>query len=153
MIVRTIAAKEIEKYMPHRPPMVWIDDVLEFSEKAGTCRVVLKMDAHYMDESGLRASACLEFIAQAHGFISVCHHIYVLNPDSKPLSKAYLASFKDARLASPEILRTLRTGDELQVYIEGVRTMGQIVMFTGRVKRGDLLLCEAQLKTFKEYSE
>jgi predicted hotdog family 3-hydroxylacyl-ACP dehydratase len=151
-ITRTIPVKEIEPYLPHRPPMVWIDEVLVFSEKAGECRVVLREDGLYMGEHGLRATSCLEFIAQAYGFISVCHHIHIMDPNSKPLSKAFLASIKDAKLPTPETLGRLRAGDELRVTIDGVRQMGPIVLFNGHIHSGDLLICEAQMKVFKEYS-
>ncbi len=132
--------------------MVWVDDVLQFSEKAGVCRVRLKIDAHYMDaEQRLRPTSCLEFIAQAYGFISVCHHIYILDPNSKPLSKAFLASIKNAKLPSLEILSQLRAGDDLTISVTGVRQMGPIVLFLGNVSRGDLVVCEAEMKVFKEY--
>ena len=150
-ITRTIPVVEVEKYLPHRPPMVWIDDVLSFSEKEGECRLRLKADGHYMDQEVLRPTAFLEFIAQAYGFISVCHHIHILDPNSKPLRKAFLASIKEAALPTTEVLRTLKAGDTLNVTIDGVRQMGPIVLFTGRVKCADQLLCEAQMKVFKEY--
>jgi predicted hotdog family 3-hydroxylacyl-ACP dehydratase len=149
----TIRVKEIEKYLPHRPPMVWIDEVTSFSERAGECRLKLRADGLYMDENGLRPSSCLEFIAQAYGFISVCHHIYILDPNSKPLSKAFLASVKDAELPSAAVLREVVVGDELTISISGVRQMGPIVLFNGKISRGDLVLCEAQLKVFKEYQQ
>jgi len=148
-----IPVKDIEKYLPHRPPMVWIDEVISFSEKAGECKVVLRADGLYMDQHGLRPTSCLEFIAQAYGFISVCHHIYILDPNSKPLSKAFLASMKDAHLPPPEVLQQLRPGDELSIMISGVRQMGPIVIFNGRITRGELLVSESQMKVFKEYQQ
>jgi predicted hotdog family 3-hydroxylacyl-ACP dehydratase len=150
---RAIPVKEIEKYLPHRPPMVWIDEVISFSEKAGECRVRLQADGHYMDRESLRSTSCLEFIAQAYGFISVCHHIYILDPNSKPLSKAFLASMKDARLPSVDILSQVQAGDQLSITVQGVRQMGPIVMFHGQVKKGDLVVCQAQMKVFKEYQQ
>lgn len=150
-ITRTIPVLEVEKYLPHRPPMVWIDEVLSFSEKEGECRLRLKADGHYMDHETLRPTACLEFIAQAYGFISVCHHIHILDPQSKPLSKAFLASIKEAVLPTENILRQLKADDVLSITIDGVRQMGPIVLFDGRVKCGDQLVCEAQMKVFKEY--
>jgi predicted hotdog family 3-hydroxylacyl-ACP dehydratase len=149
--VLPISVKEVEKYLPHRPPMVWIDEVLAFSEKSGECRLRLQADAHYLDAGHLRPSCCLEFIAQAYGFISVCHHIYILDPRSKPLSKAFLASIKDAVLPTAEVLETVGPGDEIRIVISGVRQMGPIVLFQGRVARGDLILCETEMKVFKEY--
>lgn len=133
--------------------MVWIDEVLSFSERAGHCRVRLKADGHYMGGNGLRPTSCLEFVAQAYGFISVCHHIYILDPKSKPLSKAFLASIKDTDLPDEATLAEVRPGDELIITIDGVRQMGPIVSFKGRIQHRDRVLCEAQMKVFKEYSQ
>lgn len=148
---QVVPVQEIFQYLPHRPPMVWIDEVISFAEKSGECRVRLNADGLYMDDVGLRATSCLEFIAQAYGFISVCHHIFTLDPKSKPLSKAFLASMRNAELPSLGTLSHVKVGDVISITIDGVRQMGPIVMFKGVVKRGDLLLCEAQMKIFKEY--
>src|SRR5207302_215519 len=129
------------------------DEVMSFSEKAGECRVRLKEDGLYFGERGLRPTSCLEFIAQAYGFISVCHHIYMLDPKSKPLSKAFLASMKEVDLPGDEVLNKISPGDLLIITINGVRQMGPIVMFKGQVKLNHQLLCEAQMKVFKEYEQ
>jgi predicted hotdog family 3-hydroxylacyl-ACP dehydratase len=151
-MTQNVRVADIIPYLPHRPPMVWIDEVLHFSEKSGECRVRLSAEGHYMGDLGLlRPTSCLEFIAQAYGFISVCHHIYILDPNSKPLSKAFLASMKDAKLPSDEALNSIKPGDVLTITIAGVRQMGPIVLFNGRVDCGDLELCTAQMKVFKEY--
>ena len=132
--------------------MVWIDEVTGYSEKAGECRVRLKTDGFYMAPGGrLRPTSCLEFIAQAYGFISVCHHIFILNPDSKPLSKAFLASVKDARIPGGDILQQLHPGDLLTIKISGVRQMGPIVMFSGEVLK-DAQLRETDAAVLAEYA-
>lgn len=149
---RVVPVATIERYLPHRPPMVWIDDVLSFSEKQGHCRVRLKSDGLYMDTDGLRPTAFIEFIAQAYGFMSVCHHIYIMDPNSKPLTKAFLASIKEAKLPQQNELANIGAGDELVITINGVRQRGSIVMFKGIVSCGERLLCEAEMKVFKEYA-
>ena len=153
VIERVIPVREVEKYLPHRPPMVWIDEVVRFSEKAGECRVTLKADGLYMGAEGLRPTSFLEFVAQAYGFISVCHHVYILDPNSKPLSKAFLASIKNTELPDRATLAELRPGDTLNITIDGVRQMGPIVIFRGQVHCKGATLCTAQMKVFKEYSQ
>lgn len=149
-----IPVTEIANFLPHRPPMVWIDDVITYSEKAGECTLRLKADAPYMTTGDrLRPSSCLEFIAQAYGFISVCHHLFILDPNSKPLTKAFLASLKDAVLPEAEALAQLKVGDQLRISISGVRQMGPIVLFNGEVKCHERLVCSAQMKVFKEYQQ
>ncbi len=148
---RTIKVREVETYLPHRPPMVWIDEVLSFSEKQGHCRLQLKADALYLNETGLRSTSLIEFIAQAYGYISACHHYFILDRNSKPLSKAFLASIKNAKMPTEEILETLKVGDELFIAIDRVRQLGPIVSFRGIVTHNEKVICEASMKIFKEY--
>lgn len=131
--------------------MVWMDEVLAFdANQNGETVVTLKPEGLYWDDQGLRPSSCLEFIAQAYGYISVCYHIYILDPNSKPLTKAFLASVKDATIPSREMLKDIKPGDRINVKIAFLRQMGPIQMITGRVFKGSTLICEAQMKLFKE---
>lgn len=131
--------------------MVWIDEVLNYSEKEGECRVILKSGEHYFAPHGLRPSSCLEFIAQAYGFISACYHVNVLDPSAKPLSKAFFASMKDAQLPTLEAASKLKSGDVLNIKISAVRQIKQIVSFTGQVFHGSVKLAEAQVRIFREH--
>ncbi len=149
--MRNVDFQKILPYSPHRPPMVWIDAVTEYGATAGECVVRVKKDALYMDPDGLRPSACIEFIAQAYGYMSIAYRIYESQPNAKPLKRAFLASIKDARTCSPERLHDVREGDELKVKISGVRMLGPITLFNGQVIRGDELLCTAQMKVFSEF--
>ena len=60
---------EVLAYAPHRAPMVWVDEVISFSDNAqgGECLIKIKSEGHYMGPKGLRASSCVEFIAQSYG--------------------------------------------------------------------------------------
>ena len=148
--MRPIPVNEISNYLPHRPPMVWIDEVLHYAEKEGECRVILKEGEHYLGAQGLRPSSCLEFIAQAYGFISACYHIYVLDPNARPLNKAFFASIKNGNLPRPQDVANLRAGNELRIRIQGVRQLGQIVTLTGQVIHESTVLAEAQIRIFRE---
>ncbi|NJL25529.1 MAG: hypothetical protein HC902_10395 [Calothrix sp. SM1_5_4] len=64
-----ILATDIMSYIPHRPPMVWIDEVTDYSASGGECLVRVKQNALYMGPQGLRASSCLELMAQAYAFL------------------------------------------------------------------------------------
>jgi len=147
---QVIDFQKIWPYAPHRPPMIWIDEVVSYGASAGECLVRVRKDAHYMDGLSLRPSSCLEFIAQAYGYMSIAYKIYETQPDAKPLRRAFLASIKDASMSAPDLLSSLREGDELSVRISGVRHMGPITLFTGQVLHGDMMLCKAQMKVFSE---
>jgi predicted hotdog family 3-hydroxylacyl-ACP dehydratase len=134
---KTIPVQDIWDLVPHRPPMVWVDEVLEYSATGGKTRIVLKAGEHYMDERGrMRPSSCLEFCAQSYAFISICYRAFSGNPVNEAPKRAFLAAFNDAKMAAPEIFERLKTGDELQAEITGARAMGPIVLFQGRVTHG-----------------
>ncbi len=111
----TISAREIQHYIPHRPPMVWIDEVIDYSADGGECLVHLKTRSLYLSPRGLRAPSCLEFIAQAYGFCWIAYVTRVQNPGAAPMSRAFLAAFKDARFAAPARLAQVKAGDTLTV--------------------------------------
>jgi len=143
-----IAAPEIQKYIPHRPPMVWIDWVTAYGPSAGECIVDIKEDALYMSPDGLRQSSLIEFIAQTYGFVWICHVTRNLDPTSKGMSVAMLAAFKDVKFAPPSVLRKVKAGDSLVCKISGIRNMGPITGFRGQVLLGETILAEAQMRTF-----
>jgi predicted hotdog family 3-hydroxylacyl-ACP dehydratase len=84
-------------YLPHRPPMIWIDRVTEVGADyrgiTGTCRVQLKPDALYMSNSKeLRASAAIEFTAQAFGYIKAAYQ--EIHQFSNPPQETYLTGVR-----------------------------------------------------------
>lgn len=134
--------------VPHRPPMVWIDEIVEFTATSGECRVVIKNGELYMGPEGLRTSSCLEFIAQAYGLCSMGYK-RAKNPAARPLKRAFLASFKDVRLDFAR-LAAVRAGDVITVKYWGVRQIGAITMFNGNAVHNGDILCDAGLKVFSE---
>jgi len=145
-----IEATDVWQFAPHRPPMMWVDQILDYGATHGECAVKIKEDGHYMGTEGLRTSSCLEFIAQSYGFISICHRQFSGDPMQKAPSRAFLASFKDARFASEALMKSVRAGDQLIVRITGARQMGPIILFQGQVRRGDDILCDSNMKVFTE---
>ena len=148
---QAIPVKEIWEFAPHRPPMVWVDEVLNYSATGGETCLTLRPDGHYLGDGGvLRPTSCLEFIAQSYGFISVCHRQFSGDPVSQTPKRAFLASFNDAKFGSRKLLRSVKPGDALRIQVKGVRLMGPIISFSGQVSRGPDVLCESRMKVFSE---
>ncbi|NJM10194.1 MAG: hypothetical protein HC883_04820 [Bdellovibrionaceae bacterium] len=139
-----INVQDIWEFIPHRPPMVWIDQIHDFGASHGECSVRIKADAHYMGRDGLRASSCLEFIAQAYGFISICHREATNEPVNQTPRRAFLASFKDAKFGEQDLLKSIQPGEVLSVKVSGARQMGPIILFQGQVRAA--LICCAKAK-------
>ncbi|MGE4133650.1 MAG: hypothetical protein AB7F86_18580 [Bdellovibrionales bacterium] len=145
--VKTV--QEVLPLVPHRPPMVWIDEIVAVEADSGECRVRMSEDRHFWGRQGLRPSACLEFIAQAYGFCSVAYGL-AQRPDKPPLKRAFLAAFKDVDFASDAAFDKVVSGEDLRVLIGGVRQIGPITMFSGRVLHKETELCHGQMKVFSE---
>jgi 3-hydroxymyristoyl/3-hydroxydecanoyl-(acyl carrier protein) dehydratase len=149
--MRAIKVSDIWEFAPHRPPMVWVDEVLEYSASAGLTKLTLQGEGHYFGEGRrLRSSSCIEFIAQSYGFISVCYRHVKGDPVNQTPKRSYLASFKNVKFGSRDLFNSVRPGDVLLIRVSGVRLMGQIILFSGRVTRGDDVLCEGQMRVFSD---
>ncbi|MGE0526812.1 MAG: hypothetical protein AB7G93_06565 [Bdellovibrionales bacterium] len=146
----SLSIHEILAFAPHRPPMVWVDEITHFQKDGGECLVHVRDDAHYMSPNGLRPSACVEIIAQAYGFSSICYTTRVLRPDAQPLKRALLVSFKNVRFARRELFAQVKANSSLRVPITGARQIGPITLFQGWVLHGPVELCQAQLKVYSE---
>lgn len=141
--------RDVLPFVPHRPPMVWVDEIMTFEATSGECRVTMRDGAHFMSPDGLRSSSCLEFIAQAYGYCSVAYSRQK-DPNSPPLKKAFLASFKDVIFADGDRIRQVKAGDHLLAKFSGVRQIGPITMFNGVAIHDGTVICQAQLKVFCE---
>jgi len=61
------------RLLPHRPPMLFVERVVEWGENGGVCRGRIDPDACLAAGSGaVPASAALEFAAQSMGAVEVC---------------------------------------------------------------------------------
>lgn len=55
----------IETYLPHRPPMLLIEDVLAVTDDRFVCRTAIRPDCVFALEDSVHPSAMIEFVAQA----------------------------------------------------------------------------------------
>ena len=144
---RRIHVNEVLPFVPHRPPMVWVDEILTFSATSGECLVELKDTGLFLGPEGLRPTSCLEFIAQAFGFCSVAHDRQTA-PEAPPLSKAYLAAFSQVTFAPREQFKNLRPGDQVHLRFWDLRKIGPIRAFRGEAAFNGQTLCAGVLKVF-----
>ncbi|HEY8278081.1 MAG TPA: hypothetical protein VIH99_00565 [Bdellovibrionota bacterium] len=73
-----VPTSDLGDYLPHRAPMVWVDEILEVNQSTngpqGICRVVLGHDrAFHAADGSPRASTVVEWIAQAYGYVKAFH--------------------------------------------------------------------------------
>ena len=129
--------------------MVWVDFVTRFSESGGECRLTIKREEAYMDSFGLRSSSLIEFMAQAHAFISICENRKF--PDRVAPKRTFLAAIRDASFVAEEELKLIPVGSELKIQTSGCRHIGPITLFSGQVLTEDnRVLASASFKVFVE---
>ena len=102
--------RELEEWIPHRQPMVWIDEVLSADGVQGECLVRLRADALYMGPGGvIRPSSMIEWIAQGYAFVRAAQtKLHLISADIKP-KRAFLVAITNARF---EYLKTPGLLDE-----------------------------------------
>jgi predicted hotdog family 3-hydroxylacyl-ACP dehydratase len=136
--------------IPHRPPFVWIDEVLAVTVEGGTCAVVLKPDSLFMGPEGLRRSSYLEFMAQAFGYLRAAQAAAGLTPGKAIPKKAFLVSIQDAVYDEGENLHPT-PGSRLTIEVSGIREVGPITLFAATVRdAAGSVLVQARLKVFSE---
>lgn len=85
--------------LPHRPPMIWVDEVVTGSREGGICRVIPKSDGLYRDENGnFLKYAGIEWIAQAFGYSRAVWELQ-RNPDVSEPAKAFLVGIRTTMMA------------------------------------------------------
>lgn len=143
---KPVPTSELADWLPHRPPMVWIDDVVQCDDDIGECTVRLKDDGLYFSEEGLRATSLVEFIAQSFGYISACRSRE--SGETRKTSKAFLVSIGSAEFGDST---QVRAGDVLRVRISNVKRIGPITLFDGQVLLASgSVLGKASLKVYAE---
>jgi predicted hotdog family 3-hydroxylacyl-ACP dehydratase len=129
---KPIPVSTFEDAIPHRPPMVWIDNVLWADDKEGECEVLINKKAHYCNEKVIRQSSLIEWMAQSFGFCRALH--WHQTGVGTTLKKAYLAAFQDFTFPKPFTI------DEHKKLIVRTRIIRQ---------RSNLFLVHGEIKTEK----
>lgn len=147
MLEYPVAVKDLMEYLPHRPPMVWVDEVVSADAVEGVCRIHLSKEAGYMGPGGVRASSAVEWMAQAYAYTRVCYARSAGAPGQKNLSKAYLVGIRQLEFTSTKI----PTEGSLIVRVKTVRDLEGLTLLSGRVETSDgQLLASGTLKVFSQ---
>lgn len=139
-----VATEALAHRVPHRPPMVWIDEVLRADAQGGECRLVFRSAAPYAGSAGLRRSSLVELMAQAYAFSRAA----VAERDEPP-RRAFLAAMTGIEFAREPL--TLTEGDTLTVAVRCLRELGSLSLIEGDVRNAEgRSLAKGQLKVYAE---
>lgn len=128
--------EEIKEILPHRPPFLFVDEVLEVSDK----RIVAKRDVradeyfftgHFPNEPIMPGVLIVEALAQTGGVM--------LMRENKGKIPLFMGIDK-ARFR-----KIVRPGDTLIMEVEVLQARGGIVKIAGKAKVKDEVACEVTM--------
>jgi 3-hydroxyacyl-[acyl-carrier-protein] dehydratase len=133
---------EIKKILPHRYPFLFVDRVIDFSDKKIEAIKNVSIDepffqGHFPDYPLMPGVLQIEAIAQVAGILIVkTSSEDLLKQKSLPL---FLA------IEKARFRKIVRPGDQLRITCEIVNFKGNIAKVTGQIYVGTAVACEADL--------
>jgi len=127
---------EIKKILPHREPFLFVDEVLEISDKKIVSKRIIKADeyffkGHFPVESIMPGVLIVEAIAQTGGVMLLRRY-----PGAIPL----FIGIDKARFR-----KIVKPGDTLVMEVELLQERGTIVKIAGVAKVNNEIVCEATI--------
>jgi predicted hotdog family 3-hydroxylacyl-ACP dehydratase len=132
-----VPTAELHEYLPHRDPMIWVDQVLDCGRDEqgifGTCRVQVHAGSNFRSANGeVRPSSVVEWIAQGYGFMKACHRRGE-GHGVKGFGRAFLAGISECEVD----LSRLGSETSVRVSVREVRDMHPAYIVEGSVTSED----------------
>ncbi|HWC53014.1 MAG TPA: hypothetical protein VG676_05480 [Chitinophagaceae bacterium] len=133
----------IQQYIPQRPPMVMIDDLLEASETHALTQLQVRFDNVFIDRNHLSEPGMVENIAQT----AAAQVGYQCAMKNIPVPIGYIAAVKN--------LRIIKMPLENSVITTTVRILNQVLDITlaeGKIEQEGVVCCTCEIRIFVKSS-
>lgn len=130
----------IAELLPHRPPMLLLDELVEHAPGRARCRVRLRPDSPFMEDGRVRAVVAIEYMGQA---AAACAGL-AARQGGRPPAPALLLGTRQLTLA----VGHFAAGDELVVEAERRAEDDRISSFRCAVRRDGATVAEAVLNVY-----
>jgi predicted hotdog family 3-hydroxylacyl-ACP dehydratase len=124
-------------YLPHQPPMLLIDDIVEVTDQRAVCRTTIHPDCVFAIDGAVHPAAMIEFVAQACAIYAGA----MSSRDGGPPRLGLIMACREASFA----VDAFAVGDELTIVASKAFGGTQMASFTGTVSRGGALCATVQL--------
>jgi len=133
----TAARRPAVDFVPHRPPMLCLDEVGEDTATSVVCHVTIRPDFIFVEGDSVRPVAMIELVAQACAvYLGLQARCAGRSPRVGMVVGCREAEFLVERLA---------VGDELTVTVHRVFEELPVAAFTGEVARGGAVVGRVSL--------
>jgi predicted hotdog family 3-hydroxylacyl-ACP dehydratase len=132
---------EFRKLIPHRPPMVLVDEVIEYGAEVIRARRVIRQGDPFVTPEGLEPAAALEVIAQT---IAAGDAMYARSRGGV-VQRGFLTGFTGVTLSGRAAV-----GETLEVTARCLRRMGGMGLFDVLATADGRPLVQGRFKLFVE---
>ena len=128
--------RRLEDFLPHRPPMLLIDEIVEVSNDHAICRAAIKPDCVFLQGGVVHASAMIEVMAQCCVVVASERSAGGERP-----RLGFIVSCREVDFA----VDSFAVGDELVVTAKRVHGQHQLAVFACSVVQNDQVCVTMQL--------
>ena len=133
------------RLLPQTPPMILIDEVLEWAPPKVACRVSLRPDSMFVEDGKVPGLVAVEYMAQTIGaFVGL-----VRTSRGEPIRVGFLLGTRELKLGVDQF----DVGDELTVEAEHIFGESFLGSFRCRVARGGDEVASAVINCFQSPDE
>jgi len=140
-VTNSINRKEIENLLPHRYPMLLIDELININKlKSATAILHVKKDSFFV-QGHFPGQPVMPgvFIVEAFGQAAAALTAYSIDKSTYENKLVFLMSIEKARFRNPVI-----PDCKLELKIEAIRTHGRVWKYKGEAFVGDNKMADAQ---------
>lgn len=135
-----LTAPPLRELLPHRPPMLLLDELVDHSPGHARCRVVLRPDSPFMEDGRVRAVVAIEYMGQA---AAACAGL-AARAGGRPPAPGLLLGARELTLA----VGHFAPGDALEVEAAFLAADERISSFRCAVRRAGVAVAEAVLTVY-----
>lgn len=125
-------------YLPHRPPMLLIDEIIEVSKTHAICKATLRADCVFAIDGKVHATSMIEFIAQTCAIAAGVPSVR----EGGPPRLGFIIGCREILFP---VVEWFDVGDVLTLTVNKILGEEQIAAFNGLVHREGALCVQIQL--------
>lgn len=129
--------RDITQYIPQRPPMVMVDELVKAEDNLAVTRFAILPDNLFLVSNQLGESGLVENIAQTVA-VMVGYHCSIKNI---PVPIGYIAAVKNLKIGSLPA-----EGSTIETTVMITHQVMDVTVVTGKVEQAGRMICSCEMK-------